>query len=171
MGTADGLVLRREHPEESDAVRVINQAAFGRLDEADLVDRLRDEGAVLGSFVAEQDGQLVGHILFSRILIETASDSLPAVSLAPVAVAPAQQRRGVGAELIRHGLDWLRGRGEQVVTVLGNPGYYSRFGFSTDRARVLASPFPADAYMALELLPGALDDVRGVVRYPAAFRL
>jgi putative acetyltransferase len=171
VSTADGVILRRENPEERGAVRSLNEAAFGRPDEADLVERLRNEGAVLASFVAEAEKRIVGHILFSRMLIETASGPMSAVALAPMAVLPEQQRRGVGGQLIRHGLDWLRGRGEHVVLVLGHPDYYPRFGFSSDRARFLASPFPAEAFMALELLPGALDGVRGTVRYPDAFGL
>jgi putative acetyltransferase len=93
------------------------------------------------------------------------------VALAPLAVVPRHQRLGVGGRLIQHGLSWLRGRGEHIVLVLGHPEYYPRFGFSSERARALESPFPAEAFMALELLPGALDGVRGRVRYPNAFGL
>src|SRR5580693_1298370 len=170
MSIAD-WVIRRENPRERGAVRSLNEVAFGRPDEADLIDRLRTEGAVLSSFVAECEKRIVGHILFSRMLIETGSRPMSAVALAPLAVLPEHQRRGVGGQLVRHGLDWLRERGEQVVIVLGHPAYYPRFGFSSDRARSLAGPFPAEALMALELLPGALDGVRGRVRYPDAFGL
>jgi putative acetyltransferase len=171
VSTADRVILRRENPREQGAVRSLNEAAFGRHDEADLIDRLRTEDAVLASFVAEYEDRIVGHILFSRMSIETGTGPVSAVALAPLAVLPEHQRRGVGGRLIRHGLDWLRERGEQVVIVLGHPGYYARFGFSSDRASSLASPFPAEAFMALELLPGALDGIRGRVRYPDAFGL
>ena len=113
----------------------------------------------------------MGHILFSRMSIETASDRVPAVALAPMAVLPEQQRRGIGGKLIKQGLDLLRGQGEQVVIVLGHPDYYPRFGFSTDKALSLVSPFSPEAFMALELRPGALAGVRGKVRYPDAFGL
>jgi putative acetyltransferase len=63
----------------------------------------------------------------------------------------------------------LRGRGERIVIVVGHPDYYPRFGFSSEKARNLESPFPPEAFMAIELSPGALDGVRGRVRYPAAF--
>jgi putative acetyltransferase len=152
-------------------VRVVNEAAFGRSDEAQLVDRLRHEGAVLASFVSEQESGIVGHVLFSRTLIDAAHDPVLSVALAPLAVLPVNQRRGVGSQLIRFGLDWLRTRGERSVLVLGHPQYYPRFGFSTARARLLTTPFPAEAFMALELVPGALDGIRGAVRYPAAFGL
>jgi putative acetyltransferase len=168
---AEDVMVRRERPDDENAVRLVNEAAFGRPAEADLVDRLRREGAVLASFVGEQERRIVGHILFSRMLIDVADESIPSVALAPVAVLPASQGRGVGSRLIRIGLEWLRTRNERSVLVLGHPQYYARFGFSSDRARLLTHPFPADAFMALELVSGTLDGVRGAVRYPAAFGL
>jgi putative acetyltransferase len=170
MQTED-VVVRRESADDISAVRAVNEAAFGRTEEADLVDRLRNEGAVLASFVAEQNGRVVGHILFSRTLIETADESVPSVALAPMAVSPSRQRRGIGTQLVRFGVQWLLTRGERSVLVLGHPHFYQQFGFSTDRARTLTTPFPPDAFMALELVAGALDGLRGTVRYPAAFGL
>ena len=167
----DDVVIRREGGDDISAVRAVNEAGFGRTDEADLVDRLRNEGVVLASFVAEQNGRVVGHILFSRTLIETTNESVPSVALAPIAVLPPDQGRGIGSQLVRFGLEWLLTRGERSVLVLGHPHFYERFGFSTDRARMLTTPFPPDAFMALELVAGALDGIRGTVRYPAAFGL
>src|ERR1039457_4717229 len=129
----------------------------GRPDEADLVDSLRTTGVVLVSLVAEVDQRIVGHILFSRMSIETTSGSGPAAALAPMAVLPGYQGRGIGARLIRHGLDLF--------------DYYPRFGFSSETARHLESPFRPEAFMAMELRSGALDGIRGRVRYPAAFGL
>ncbi|HTC36285.1 MAG TPA: N-acetyltransferase [Bryobacteraceae bacterium] len=163
------MIVRDENSEDRAQVRLVNEAAFGRPDEADLVDALRNEGAVLASLVAEIDGRAVGHILFSRMWIETAGERVPAVALAPVAVLPEHQRLGIGRKLIERGLDFLRTQAERIVIVLGEPEYYSRFGFSTEKARLLASPFPPEAYMALELRAGALDGVRGKVSYAAAF--
>jgi putative acetyltransferase len=171
MNTGE-VLIRREQPDDVGGVRVVNEAAFGRSEEADLVDRLRQEGAVLASFVAVQNLAIIGHVLFSRTLIEAADEQrVLSVALAPVAVLPLHQRRGVGGQLIRSGLDWLRTRGEQSVLVLGDPRYYPRFGFCVARARLLTVPFPPGAFMALELVPGALDGIRGAVRYPAAFGL
>jgi len=170
MMVDDDVLIRREHADDEGAVRVVNEAAFGRSAEADLVDRLRCDGAVLASFVAEQQRLVVGHILFSRTVIEAAEPML-SVALAPMAVLPAHQHRGIGGRLVGVGLDWLRTHGERSVLVLGHRRYYPRFGFSSDRARMLSTPFPADAFMALELVPDALDGVRGAVRYPVAFGL
>jgi putative acetyltransferase len=167
------VIVRGENTEdtkERSLIRSINEAAFGRPDEADLVDSLRTTGVALVSLVAEVDQRIVGHILFSRMSIETTSGSGPA-ALAPMAVLPGHQRRGIGARLIRHGLDLLTRRGERIVIVLGHPDYYPRFGFSSEKARHLESPFRPEAFMAMELRSGALDGIRGRVGYPAAFGL
>ena len=174
MSTGDNVLLRPESPEDEREIYLINQAAFGRPDEADLVDGLRAEGVVLASLVAEErdeEQRILAHILFTRMSIETSAGCVAAVALAPMAVLPERQRQGIGGKLIRCGLDLLSERGERIVIVLGHPDYYPRFGFSREKARLLESPFPPEAYMALELQPGALDGVRGKVRYAAAFGL
>jgi len=170
-GTGSPVLIRDQQPGDREQVRKVNEAAFGRSDEADLIDRLFAEGAVLLSLVAEVDGQIVGHILFSRMTVETDQGPVAAVSLAPMAVLPEQQGHQIGSELVRRGLAQLRDQGERIVIVLGHKHYYPRFGFSSEMARHLASPFPPEAFMALELCDGALTGVRGAVRYPAAFGL
>ncbi|HEY4363624.1 MAG TPA: N-acetyltransferase [Bryobacteraceae bacterium] len=165
------MTIREERPEDRAQVRSVNEAAFDRRDEADLVEALRDEGAVLLSLVAEVGGEVAGHILFSRMTVETERGPVDAVALAPMAVMPERQGRGVGSELVRGGLSRLGERGERIVIVLGHEHYYPRFGFSAQKARELESPFPPEAYMALELVEGALEGVRGKVRYAAAFGL
>ena len=152
-------------------IRQVNEAAFGGAEEADLIGSLRREGVVLLSLVAALDGRIVGHILFSRMSIDTPSGTAAAVALAPLAVLPRYQRQGIGGKLIREGVDQLRGLGERLVIVVGHPDYYPRFGFSTATARSLESPFPPDAFMALQLMPGVLDGIQGRVRYPRAFGL
>jgi len=171
MDTTSPLLIRDEQPRDREQVRKVNEAAFGRSDEADLIDRLRVEGAVLLSLVAEFDGQIIGHILFSRMTVETAQGSVAAVSLAPMAVQPDHQGRKIGSQLVGRGLAQLRDRGERIVIVLGHQHYYPRFGFSSEKARYLASPFPPEAFMALELSDGALTGIHGAVRYPSAFGL
>lgn len=165
------MLIRSQTPDDRAAVRSVNEAAFGRPDEAGLVERLWTEGAVLVSLVAERENQILGHILFSRMSIETAQASIPAVALAPMAVLPSHQRQGIGKRLVQSGLEQLRAQGEKFAIVLGHPEYYPRFGFSTAKAHTLASPFPANAFMALELIRGALDGVQGHVRYAASFGL
>ncbi len=171
MAPKTPVLFRDEQPRDRQQVRKVNEAAFGRSDEADLIDRLQLEGAVLLSVVAELDGQIIGHILFSRMTVETGQGPVAAVSLAPMAVLPGHQGRQVGSQLVRHGLAQLRGRGERIVIVLGHKQYYPRFGFSSEKARHLASPFPPEAFMALELSDGALAGIHGAVRYPSAFGL
>ncbi len=165
------IEIREEQPADCQAIRYVNEAAFGRPDEANLVEALRNEGVVLLSLIAEFESRIAGHILFNRMSIETLAGSVAAVSLAPMAILPDYQKMGIGSRLIRDGLSRLRDRGEAVVIVLGHTDYYPRFGFSAAKARCLESPFPADAFMALELADGALEGVAGRVKYPAAFGL
>lgn len=147
-------------------------AAFGRADEARLVDALRDAVTPLVSLVAEQGGRVIGHVLFSPVAIEGAPDAPACCALGPVGVEPAAQGRGVGAALIRAGLARCRELGFGAAFVLGNPAYYGRFGFGP--AAPLGLRYGVDAvepaFQVQELVPGALEGRRGVVRYAEAFR-
>ncbi len=155
--------------DERAAIRAVNEAAFGGAYEADLVDQLRGSDYALISLVAELEGRIVGHIMFSRMWINTSSGLLSAVALAPVAVLPEHQRKGIGSLLVKRGLELSRGRDEEIVIVVGHPDYYPRFGFSSAQAKSLESPFPREAFMALELRLGVLDGIEGSVVYPSAF--
>jgi putative acetyltransferase len=163
------VIIRDEIPSDRAMIRRVNEAAFGGIEEADLVEALHTEGTVLLSCVADRESEIVGHALFSRMWIETPTDAIAAVALAPMAVLPEYQRQGIGTRLIPHGLNVLGSRGERIVIVIGHPGYYPRFGFSAALTRSLESPFQPEAFMALELRSGALDGVNGRVRYPRAF--
>lgn len=165
------IFVRPERSDDLATIRQINIAAFGRADEADLVDALRAEGALLLSLVAELESVVAGHILFSRMWIDSAHATTSAVALSPMAVLPEYQNRGIGGALVRRGLKLLQDMREQIVLVLGHPSYYQRFGFSSEKARLLETPFPPDSYMAVELAPGALAGVSGKVRYPGSFGL
>jgi putative acetyltransferase len=161
-------IENRENPGELSMIRAVNEAAFGGSSEANLVDELRAEHTLL-SLVAEVGPLIVGHTMFSRMWINTSAGLVSAVALAPVAVHPDHQRQGIGGQLIREGLEMLRSRGERIVIVLGHPDYYPRFGFSTEKAKLLQSPFPPEAFMAMELSQGSLEDIQGRVVYPPAF--
>ena len=160
--------VRPEGGADLDAIRTVNREAFGTMAEADLVDALRANGDAALSLVAESDSGVVGHILFSHLPIRASTRDVAAVALAPMSVLPQWHRRGVGSALVRAGLDRCREAGFEAVVVLGHPAYYPRFGFSARLAEPLQAPFSGSAFMALELVPGALS-AGGVVGYPAAF--
>lgn len=162
--------IRPEADQDRAAIWYVNQKAFGGDDEANLVDALRDGGFVEVSLVVEADGEVVGHILFSQLSIVTKVGTVVALSLAPMAVLPSHQRRGIGSRLVEAGLDACRERGHKIVLVLGHPDFYPRFGFSAELARPLESPFRGgEAWMALELVPDALEGVEGRVEFSQPF--
>jgi putative acetyltransferase len=162
-------LVRDETPSDHAAVRAVVRAAFGRDDEANLVDALHAGGYVRASFVAEHHGETVGHVMFTRLPVESAGSVVETLALAPMAVAPDWQRQGIGSDLIRFALAACRDRGHRAVLVLGHAEYYPRFGFSAALAQRLRSPFPGPNFMALELVPGALDGVEGKVCYAPPF--
>lgn len=165
------IQIRPELPQDREAIRRVNALAFGRTAEAELIDALREGGHVAVSLVAEVEGSVVGHILMSSVAIESPSRRIQALSLAPLAVLPECQRRGVGTALVEAALDAGRQLGARIVVVLGHPGLYSRFGFRPELAQQLSSPFGGgESWMALELLPGSLAGVEGTVEYPPPFQ-
>jgi putative acetyltransferase len=159
---------RREH---RPAVLTLHCTVFGGDYEAELIERLDRDGLVVASLVALEAEIVVGHVHFSDLAVEIDGRPIRAASLAPLAVRPDFQRRGIGTRLVTNGLRILRDRGRAAAIVLGHPGYYRRFGFSAELARKLAGPFKGESFMALELVHGALDGLTGSVRYPAAFRI
>jgi putative acetyltransferase len=156
--------IRPEHPGDEASVRKVNKEAFGGAVEANLVDRLRKDQDLMLSLVAAADG-IVGHAAFSRLLMAEAS--LRAVALAPVAVVPTHQGRGIGSALVRAGLERLRLAGEHLVLVLGEPAFYGRFGFTVSAGRFL-TPYDGPSLQALALSEHG-SGAEGVVRYPPAF--
>jgi putative acetyltransferase len=164
--------IRPENREDRDAIRHVNNAAFGGDVEANLVDALRDGGFAEVSLVAELDDEIVGHILFSPVSIMTTAKTVGALSLAPMAVLPRHQRTGIGSRLVKVGLEVCRQRGHAIVVVLGHPEFYPRFGFSAELAASLESPFGgSEAWMALELVTGSLAGIKGRVEYPPPFKM
>jgi putative acetyltransferase len=163
------ILIRLEAPGDQDAVREINEQAFGSPVEARIVDALRDSAGSI-SLVATNGERVVGHILFTPVSIDPPA-SVRIAGLAPMAVRPDSQRAGIGSRLVRAGLDECRRHGYSAVVVLGYPDYYPRFGFVPAHARELRCEFPCppEAFMALELETGALTGHRGLIRYRPEF--
>jgi putative acetyltransferase len=149
----------------------IHTAAFGQVNEADLVDALRRYNALTISLVAIQDGRLVGHIAFSSVTITSSTATIQALGLGPMAVLPAYQRRGIGSQLVEAGLTACHNTPYRVVVVLGHPRYYPRFGFVPAKPLgiVWEHDAPDEAFMVKEIQEGALARTRGVVKYRPEF--
>ncbi len=166
------VLIRPETTDDHAAIAAVNAAAFGGDQEARLVDLLRKARLLIASLVAvDESGQVVGHIAFSPATLLVGSNERQVASLAPMAVVPAHQRRGIGSMLIDGGLQACRHAGYRAVIVVGHPDYYPRFGFSYVLVERLENPFIAGpAFMGLELARGALSDVEGGrVVYPEVF--
>jgi putative acetyltransferase len=173
------ITIRPERTEDQPGIYRVNELAFYNPDkappviEAELVNRLREADAIIQSLVAEEDGEIVGHVLFSPALIQVASLQYLAVALAPLAVLPAYQRKGIGAQLTREGIDLLRREGHQSIFLHGHPEYYPRFGFvpaaSTYGIHSAEFDAPDPVFMALELQPKALKGKEGLFYYHPIF--
>ncbi len=165
------VMIRRERANDVPVIRALNEAAFGRTEEARLVDAVRGRDEPVISLVAVEDKEIVGHALFSPVVIESDEASRTGVGLGPMAVTPGRRKRGIGGHLVRYGLEACRAAGYDVMVVLGPPTYYRRFGFGLASARGIRLEFgvPEDAFMVMELTPGALGGCTGVARYLPEF--
>lgn len=168
-------VLRQETPDDVKAVFEVHQLAFGQPNEGKLVDALRCIPEVFVpelSIVATADSSIVGHVLLTKVGIRDDTGALfESLGLAPVGVRPAWQQKGVGAMLIRKGLEVAKYLGFRSVIVLGAASYYPRFGFEPACKWHIKAPFavPSDVFMAIELEHDGLKGVSGTVVYPKAF--
>ena len=164
-------IIRQETPEDAAAIRHVNEEAFGQKEEAEIIEKLRSRGALTISLVAVQDNEIVGHIAFSPVSIESEHTSFKAISLAPMAIQPAHQRKGIGSQLVRAGLEECRRIGHELVVVLGHPAYYPRFGFVPASTYGIKSEYdvPDEAFMVLELRQGAFSGRSGIVKYQPEF--
>jgi putative acetyltransferase len=170
----DTPVIRPARAEDAGAIDGVIRAAFaatghGYQGEADLVRMIEADGDALVSLVADASGAIAGHVLFSRMYGEADGAALSAAGLAPVAVSPDRQGRGIGDALIRAGLDALRDRGVAMSFVLGHAAYYPRFGYSPELGARFASPFAGPHFMAMMLDSGAAWPQGGRADYAPAF--
>jgi len=157
------MIIRDATPTDHAVIRDLVAAAFGQPDEADLVERLRADGDAAIALVAEDNGSVVGHILFSRM-----QAPFRALGLAPVSVTPERQGTGIGSRLIRAGLERAQAEGWQGVFVLGDPVYYRRFGFDPELAEGFTSAYSGPYLMAIAL-GGEMPERQGPVDYAPAF--
>ena len=164
------MLIRQEGRTDYKRIRELNDGAFGSTEESQLIDKLRTDGSVLLSLVAEEQEDMVGHILFSRIHLEAAgAAAIGVVGLAPMCVSSVHQKKGVGGALIQQGLRILRQRGESAVFVVGHKRYFPKFGFSPELARQFQCEYAGESFLALELQPGWMAGKSGTVVYPEAF--
>ncbi|MEG0822477.1 MAG: N-acetyltransferase [Burkholderiaceae bacterium] len=164
------MLIRDEKPDDHSTVHRLTEAAFGRAAEAQLVDRLRREAKPLVSLVAENHGNVVGHIMFTPVVI-TERPAARAMGLAPMAVAPELQRGGIGTALVHAGVARCKELGAELVVVLGHPEFYPRFGFEPASRIGLKSEYgvPDSVFMALPLRADGELEFDGTVRYHVAF--
>ena len=172
------IIIRPETPADYARIYEVTEAAFRDLPISDhteqhLVNRLRNSAAYIPqlALVAELEGEVVGHILFTRAVIVGPDRSWDTLTLAPVSVAPDHQRCGIGGQLIRTGIELARGLGYDLINVLGHAEYYPRFGFMPASRYGVRCPYdvPDEVFMLQELRPGVLNDVSGVVQYAPEF--
>lgn len=162
------MVIRPETPADGPLIRSLTDAAFIGVEhssqtEGAIVDAFREAGALTVSLVAVQDNQIIGHVAFSPVRIN--GEDIGWFGLGPVSVLPGLQRGGVGTALIEEGLRQLRDRGAAGCVVLGDPGYYGRFGFSSDHG-LRYGDVPPEYFQSL-VLTG--DPARGEVAYHQGF--
>ncbi len=164
------MLIRNEEPKDYPAVHRINSSAFTTPAEAHLVDVLRKEAYPTISLIAEENGEPVGHIMFSPVTLSGDADRL-IMGLGPMAVVPEQQRKRIGSTLVRIGLEKCKQLGYGAVVVLGHPWFYPRFGFLPSLRFGIDSEYdvPEEIFMVIELEPGYLQGASGTIRYHPAF--
>jgi len=167
------IKIRNEQKNDYNQIRKINDLAFGQENEGKMIESLRktsDYNASL-SLVAEIKEKIVGHILFYPVKIKNEKEEYTVLSLAPIAVHPEYQSKGIGSKLVKTGLQIAKENNFDIVIVVGHPKYYPRFGFKPAGNWGIKHPFdvPNDVFLALELKDNALKNCRGKVEYPKEY--
>lgn len=166
------MEIRHEHPSDIPGIHAVNTAAFGRPGEADLVNALRASAHPFFSLVAVEKGTIIGHIAFSPLTFDR-DVKFKGLGLAPVAVLPEWQKKGIGTKLIRAGLEACHNARADFVVLIGHPEYYPRFDFAPAREKGLQCEYevPDNVFMVREMRPGVLPITPAlVVRYHEAFK-
>ncbi len=167
------MIVRQEQPEDKEGIFELNALAFGQEDEGQIVDKIRTGENYIPelSLVLAHEDKIMGHILFSKAKIKGEQEHETLV-LAPMAITPTFQKRGMGSLLLREGLRTAEKMGFESIFVLGHPEYYPKFGFKKASDWNIKCPFeaPDNAFMAIELVEGALSNKEGVVEYDEAFQ-
>ena len=166
--------IRPEAESDAGVIQEITERAFGRPYEALVVERVRQSSGFIPelSLVAEHEGQIVGHAMFSEVAIEGESRSWTVPALGPISVMPEFQKQGVGGQMLQAGLERATELGHGVVVLIGHPTYYPRFGFVPAGSLGLkcAIPVPDNVFMAYLLRPDGLEGIQGTVVFPPAFQ-
>src|SRR5205085_7381038 len=164
-------LIRETSPQDDKDIVEVNRLACWSDRQSVSVERLRAEGALILSLAGVARHRIVGHILFARVFARSPVAVLPGICLSPLAVMPRWRARGIGSALVRCGLAVCQKRGENFAAVHGDKDFYTRFGFSAETGRQLATKCSAEgeAWMAMELKTGALTGVQGEVILPEAF--
>jgi putative acetyltransferase len=165
------MIIREEQAADIDAIWQLNSLAFETETEARLVNALRESSCAYLSLVAQADNEIIGHILFTPVELRNGENRLKIMGLAPMAVLPGKQNKGVGSKLVKSGLQQCRSQGYDAVVVLGHAGYYPRFGFKPSVNFGIKSEYDVleDVFMVLELKPGVLKGHHGIIKYQPAF--
>jgi len=167
------IIIRYEQPGDEKAISKVNDLAFGQPNEGKLIEALRRRKEFVDrlSIVAEYKADIIGHILFFPVSIRMEKGTRKTLSLAPLAVVPKYQGKGIGGKLILRGLKEARVLGFKSVVVLGHSDYYPRFGFTKASEWGIYCPFraPDDTFMAIELVEGGLEGIRGTVIFPPEY--
>jgi len=169
--TQGKMNIRKEKESDIEKIWKVNAEAFESEAEANLVNALRDSGISFISLVAEENKEIVGHILFTPVELISDDSGLKLMGLAPMAVLPKLQKKGIGSQLVKTGKENCSAQGYDAIVVLGHAEYYPKFGFVPSVKYGIKSEYdvPEESFMVLELNESSLRNKKGIIKYHAAF--